>query len=117
MMVAARLLGEFAIGIGGRQADVPRQRIGLLHRESLRLARRWRDLVELDATGEQAALGLAQGLLDDGDRSAALREIDRTSVLRDELGIGLSPEGCNLRAVPLDTPATAAVRPRPEWSL
>jgi DNA-binding SARP family transcriptional activator/pimeloyl-ACP methyl ester carboxylesterase len=102
-------------------ADVPRQRILTLRREALRLARRWSDLVQLDPTDEQAALGLAQRLLDDGDRGAALRQIARIeSVLRDELGIGLSPEAYDLRSVALDTPVSLPVhatpRPAPRYA-
>jgi DNA-binding SARP family transcriptional activator/pimeloyl-ACP methyl ester carboxylesterase len=90
----------------------PRQHCDLLHRELLRLARRWADLVALDPTDEQAALCLAQALLDSGNRSGALREVDRIeTVLRDELGIGLSPEGYDLRVTALDT-AVALPRPR-----
>jgi len=85
-------------------AAQPRQRTDLLRRELLRLARRWPDLLALDPTDEQAALCLAQDLLDRGDRSGALGQIDRIeSVLRDELGIGLSSEGYELRIAALDT--------------
>jgi DNA-binding SARP family transcriptional activator/pimeloyl-ACP methyl ester carboxylesterase len=93
-------------------AAQPRQRTDLLRRELLRLARRWRDLVAMDPTDEQAALGLAQELLDRGDRSGSLAQIDRIeAVLRDELGIGLSSEGYDLRIAALD--AAVALPPAP----
>lgn len=94
-------------------ADTPRQRTDLLRRELLRRARRWPELVAQDPTDEQAALGLAQHLLDSGDRSGALQQIDRIeALLREELGIGLSPEGYDLRIAALDT-AVALPTPRP----
>lgn len=93
-------------------ADAPRQRIDLLRRRLLLLARRWADLVALDPTDEQAALGLAAEQLDRGDRAGALRVIARIErVLREELGIGLSPEGAALRARALDSAAPMPGRP------
>jgi pimeloyl-ACP methyl ester carboxylesterase/DNA-binding SARP family transcriptional activator len=71
----------------------PRQRAAMLHRELLRRAGRWTELVTLDSTDEEAHLGVAQALLAAGDRSGALRQLDvLEQVLRDELGIGPSPE-------------------------
>lgn len=86
----------------------PRQRTALLRRELLRRAGRWAELVKVDPTDEEAHLGVAQALLARGDRAGALRQLDVIEqVLRDELGIGLSPEGFDLRMQALDTPATA----------
>ncbi|MFZ2014372.1 MAG: alpha/beta fold hydrolase [Nocardioides sp.] len=83
----------------------PRQRIELLHRELLRVTHRWSELVALDATDEQACLGLAGQWIADGDRSGALRLLDELErVLREELGIGLSPEAYDLRLKALDAP-------------
>jgi pimeloyl-ACP methyl ester carboxylesterase/DNA-binding SARP family transcriptional activator len=93
----------------------PRQRATLLHRELLRRAGRWADLVTVDPTDEEAHLGVAQRLLSKGDRAGALRQIDVIEqTLRDELGIGLSPEGYDLRIQALDTPVNAPepVQPR-----
>ena len=60
-----------------------------------------RELVAVDSTDEQAHLGVAQALLAGGDRAEALRQLDVLEhVLRDELGIGPSPE-----------PTTCASRP------
>lgn len=85
----------------------PRQRVQLLQRELLRACGRWADLVALDPTDEQAQLGLAQELLAGGDRAGALRRLDELErVLRDELGIGPSPEAYDLRVRALDTPVS-----------
>jgi DNA-binding SARP family transcriptional activator/pimeloyl-ACP methyl ester carboxylesterase len=86
----------------------PRQRIELLRRELLRACGRWAELVALDPTDEQAHVDLAQELLDRGDRAGALRQLDLLEqVLRDELGIGPSPEAYDLRVRAIDTPVTA----------
>jgi len=89
----------------------PRQRAELLHRELLRQAGRWTELVNVDPTDEQAHLGVALAMLTAGDRAGALRQLDTLEqILRDELGIGLSPEAYDLRVQALDTPVDA---PRP----
>jgi pimeloyl-ACP methyl ester carboxylesterase/DNA-binding SARP family transcriptional activator len=89
----------------------PRQRADLLRRELLRACGRWAELAALDPTDEQAHLGVAQRLLDRGDRAGALRRLDLLEqVLRDELGIGLSPEASELRIRALDTPVGAPAR-------
>jgi len=50
-------------------------------------------------------------MLTAGDRAGALRQLDTLEqILRDELGIGLSPEAYDLRVQALDTPVDA---PRP----
>jgi pimeloyl-ACP methyl ester carboxylesterase len=91
----------------------PRQRIQLLHRELLRRAGRWHELVELDPTDEEAHLGVVQTALASGDRGGALRQLDLLEqILRDELGIGPSPEARELRVRALDTPV-AAPAPHP----
>jgi pimeloyl-ACP methyl ester carboxylesterase len=78
----------------------------------LRTCRRWAELVALDPTDEQAHLGLAKEMLASGDRSGALRQLDTLEqVLRNELGIGPSPEAHDLRVRALDTPVAA---PAPE---
>jgi len=89
----------------------PRQRAAMLHRELLRRAGRWAELLTVDSTDEEAHLGVAQDLLAVGDRSGALRQLDvLEQVLRDEMGIGPSPEAYDLRIQALDTPVHA---PRP----
>jgi DNA-binding SARP family transcriptional activator/pimeloyl-ACP methyl ester carboxylesterase len=88
-------------------AAQPRQHLEMLHRELLRRAARWAELVALEPTDEQAQLGLAQSILARGDRTGALRQIDTIEqILRDELGIGLSPEGYELRVRALDSPVS-----------
>jgi pimeloyl-ACP methyl ester carboxylesterase/DNA-binding SARP family transcriptional activator len=90
-----------------------RQRVELLHRELLRRAGRWAELVTVDPTDEQAHLGVARGLLAAGDRAGALRQLDLLEqMLRDELGIGPSPEAHELRARALGTAVTAPGRPQ-----
>lgn len=86
-------------------AAQPRQRLEMLHRELLRRAGRWSELIMLEHTNEEAHLGLAQSMLGRGDRTGALRQIDTIEqILRDDLGIGLSPEGYELRVRALDSP-------------
>ena len=75
-------------------------------------------LAEDDEAAATAALGLAAEQLGSGDRAGALRTVARIErVLREELGIGLSPEGVALRARVLDRaapmPGRAAVVPAP----
>jgi hypothetical protein len=43
----------------------------MLHRELLRRAGRWAELLTVDSTDEEAHLGVAQDLLAVGDRSGA----------------------------------------------
>jgi pimeloyl-ACP methyl ester carboxylesterase/DNA-binding SARP family transcriptional activator len=91
----------------------PRQRTDRLHRDLLRRAGRWTDLVAVDPTDEEAQLGVAQALLCAGDRTGALRQLDvLEQVLRDELGIGPSPEAYDLRVRALDTPVNAPLPAR-----
>jgi len=75
-------------------------------------------LAEDDEAAATAALGLAAEQLGSGDRAGALRTVARIErVLREELGIGLSPEGVALRARVLERtapmPGRAAVVPAP----
>jgi DNA-binding SARP family transcriptional activator/pimeloyl-ACP methyl ester carboxylesterase len=96
----------------GAWAFQPRQRAEVLHRELLRACHRWAELLAVDPTDEQAGLGLAAQMVTDGDRSGALHVLDTLErVLRDELGIGMSPEGYDLRVQALDTPVAL---PQPE---
>ncbi|MET0740080.1 MAG: alpha/beta fold hydrolase [Candidatus Nanopelagicales bacterium] len=93
-----------------------RQRLGVLRRELLRRAGRWSELLELDPTDEQAHLGVAQAMLFVGDRVGALRQVDvLEQILRDELGIGLSPEAYDMRVAALDTQVAVpvAIEPAP----
>jgi DNA-binding SARP family transcriptional activator/pimeloyl-ACP methyl ester carboxylesterase len=88
-------------------AAQPRRHLEILYRELLRRAGRWRELAALEHTDEEAHLGLAQSMLARGDRAGALRQLDTIEqILRDELGIGLSPEGYDLRLQALDSPVS-----------
>lgn len=96
-------------------AAQPRRRLEMLHRELLRRAGRWSELIALEPTDEEAHLGLAQSMLARGDRVGALRQIDAIEqILRDELGIGLSPEGYDLRIRALDSPVSVPPAPAGE---
>jgi pimeloyl-ACP methyl ester carboxylesterase/DNA-binding SARP family transcriptional activator len=97
-----------------------RLRLEAVHRQLLRWAGHWAQLVALDPRDEEAHLGLARSLLAHGDRAGALHQIDAIErILDEELGIGLSPEGIDLRIEALDTPVgvpapapAGPVRPR-----
>ena len=96
-------------------AAQPRRRLEAVHRELLRRAGRWPELVRLDRTDEEAHLGVARSMLARGDRAGALQQIGEIErILEDELGIGLSPEGFALRVEALDSPVgvPAAAAPR-----
>lgn len=88
------------------------RRLEAVHRQLLRWAARWEDLVLLDPRDEEAHLGLARSMLARGDRAGALRQIDQIErILTSELGIGLSPEGLDLRIEALDTPVGVPASP------
>jgi DNA-binding SARP family transcriptional activator/pimeloyl-ACP methyl ester carboxylesterase len=78
-------------------AFVARERFALQHRELLRAAERWDELVALDPTDERAQLAVMQRLLDAGDTVAVRRRFEALErVLHEELGIGPSPEAIAL---------------------
>ncbi|HEX6516550.1 MAG TPA: alpha/beta fold hydrolase [Nocardioidaceae bacterium] len=79
-------------------AAEPRERLSLLRERLLRQAGRWRRLLELDPTDEEAHLQLMHDLVAGGDVRGALRQfelMDRT--LRRELGAEPGPEAVRLR--------------------
>lgn len=89
-----------------------RQRLEAVHRQLLRCAGRWAELVTLDPRDEEANLGLARSMLARGDRAGALHQIDAVErILEAELGIGLSPEALDLRIEALDTPVSVPAPP------
>jgi pimeloyl-ACP methyl ester carboxylesterase/DNA-binding SARP family transcriptional activator len=91
-----------------------RNRLEAVHRQLLRWAGRWAELVSLDPRDEEANLGLARSMLARGDRAGALRQIDAIErILEDDLGIGLSPEALDLRIEALDTPVVAPPLTKP----
>lgn len=64
----------------------------------LRAARRWRTLVELDPTDEDAHVALMRDAIEQGDRTAALRRYDQlVEILRNELGVDPGSEATALR--------------------
>ena len=92
----------------------PRQRAELLHRELLRRAGRWAELLMVGPDRRAGPPGGRSGLLAAGDRAGALRQLNLLEqTLKDELGIGPSPEADHLRAQVLGTPVTAAIPAQP----
>lgn len=80
-------------------AEEFRGRLRLLHLEVLRVAQRWETLAALDPADEQASVALARRWAEAGDRPAALRQFERLErSLRQELGVGLSPEAARFHA-------------------
>jgi DNA-binding SARP family transcriptional activator/pimeloyl-ACP methyl ester carboxylesterase len=74
-------------------AFVARERVALRHRELLRAAERWDDLVALDPTDEVAQVAIMHRLLDGGDHAAVRRRFEALErALHEELGIGPSRE-------------------------
>jgi DNA-binding SARP family transcriptional activator len=89
--------------------EQPRAELAALHRELLRQAGDWHQLVAADPTDEQAHVALARSHAERGDRSAALRQLDELeSATRAELGIGLSATAVALRAHLVATRTDAA---------
>jgi len=80
-------------------AQDARERHARARQQLLRQAQRWEELLELDPASEDAHLALMRRLVQQGDRSAALRQFERMDrALRDELGVRPSPAAVRLRA-------------------
>jgi DNA-binding SARP family transcriptional activator len=76
-----------------RRADALRLRyLQLLH-----LARRWNDIVELDPADERAHLALTQHHIQQGNRQAALRQLERLESALSDLGLALSADAAQAR--------------------
>ena len=76
-----------------------RDTVDVLHRDLLRLAGRWSELVREDPTDEAAHVALARELAARGDVRAAERQLERMEqALRRELGTVPSAEALRLRA-------------------
>jgi pimeloyl-ACP methyl ester carboxylesterase/DNA-binding SARP family transcriptional activator len=89
----------------------PRQRVQLRHRDLLRRAQRWVELVALDPTDEEAHVGIMRELLDGGDRAGVRRQFDLLErTLRDELAIGPSTEAEELRQRAMEGRAPSSPR-------
>ena len=68
--------------------ETPRERLSALHRELLRLAGRWEQLVAVDPADEDAHVALIRRSLEEGDRPGALRQYERLErALAAELGL------------------------------
>lgn len=92
-------------------ADAPRNHLADLHRQVLRLAERWEELVVLDPGDEHAHLELMRRHLMAGDRHAALRQFERLDrALRHELGVAPSDEAMRLRVRALAEEPAVPVR-------
>ena len=93
---------------------VARDALVVLHRDLLRLAGRWADLVREDPTDEEAHLALAREYAGRGDVRAALRQLERMEqALRRELGTVPSHEAHRLRAELASRRRRCRRRPRP----
>ncbi|WP_162529660.1 ATP-binding protein [Nocardioides caldifontis] len=69
--------------------EEPRAQVETVHRELLRVAERWEELVELDPADEEAQLAVARRHIDRGDPRAALRQLERLErAMSRELGAG-----------------------------
>jgi DNA-binding SARP family transcriptional activator/pimeloyl-ACP methyl ester carboxylesterase len=78
-------------------ALLPRQRLQRRHRDLLRRAGRWVELVEVDPTDEEAHVAIMREALAVGDRAGARRQFEVLErMLHDELGIGPSSEALAL---------------------
>jgi pimeloyl-ACP methyl ester carboxylesterase/DNA-binding SARP family transcriptional activator len=76
-----------------------RDRLAALRHQLLRQAGRWRELVELDVTDEEAHVAIMRDLAGAGDRRGALRQYDRLDrAVQRELGTTPGPEATALRA-------------------
>jgi DNA-binding SARP family transcriptional activator/tetratricopeptide (TPR) repeat protein len=96
-----------------------RDTVEVLHRDLLRLAGRWSELVREDPTDEAAHVALARELVQRGDVRAAERQLERMEQsLRRELGTVPSAEARRLREeIAGRTGATTAAPPEPSVRL
>jgi len=93
--------------------EAPRDRFRQLHHEMLRRAGRWSDLARAEPSDEEASLAVARQLAESGDRSGALRQLERLErALRSGLGVTPGPAAVKLRAELLGLESSHS-RPRP----
>ena len=93
--------------------EAPRDRFRQLHHEMLRRAGRWSDLARAEPSDEEASLAVARQLAESGDRSGALRQLERLErALRSGLGVTPGPASVKLRAELLGLESSHS-RPRP----
>jgi len=85
--------------------EEPRERLRLRYVELLRALGRWDQVLAADPVDEQAHLHLVREHMRRGDRSTALRQLDRLeTVLQRELGTGMSMVAAALREEALAMP-------------
>jgi predicted ATPase/DNA-binding SARP family transcriptional activator len=83
----------------------PREQLRLRYVELLRALGRWDQLLAADPVDEEAHLHLVREHARQGERSAALRQLDRMeTVLQEELGAGMSAAAAALREEVLAMP-------------
>lgn len=94
-------------------ASGPRQRLQVLHRDLLRQAGRFEQLVAIDPTDEEAHVAIMRARLDTGDRAGARRQYDLLArTLEAELGVEPGPQARALRDQALEGGGTAEPAPR-----
>jgi DNA-binding SARP family transcriptional activator/pimeloyl-ACP methyl ester carboxylesterase len=92
--------------------DSRRAHLAHVHRQLLRAAGRWSELVLVDPTDEAAHVAMMRLHLERGDRAAALAQYDRLAeVLDAELGVEPGAEAVEVRVA---AQTSAASRPEPE---
>jgi DNA-binding SARP family transcriptional activator/pimeloyl-ACP methyl ester carboxylesterase len=92
-------------------AFLPRQRLQWRHRDLLRRAGRWVELVGLDPTEEEAHVAIMRQALAAGDRAGARQQFELLErILHEELGIGPSAEALALREQAIDAPPAGPFR-------
>jgi DNA-binding SARP family transcriptional activator/pimeloyl-ACP methyl ester carboxylesterase len=88
-----------------RWTEERRQHVAHLHRQLLRAAGRWSELLADDPTDEAAHTALIRGHVARRDRAAALAQYDRLAAILDaELGVRPGPDADAARAAALDLP-------------
>ena len=95
-------------------ASVPRQRLQVLHRDLLRRAGRYEQVVAIDPTDEEAHVAIMRARVDAGDRAGALRQYDLLARTLDaEFGFEPGAEARAVREQALDrrAPALGAAAP------
>jgi pimeloyl-ACP methyl ester carboxylesterase/DNA-binding SARP family transcriptional activator len=98
-------------------AFLPRQRLQWRHRDLLRRAGRWVELVGIDPTDEEAHVAVMRQALAVGDRAGARRQFGLLErILHEELGIGPSAEALALRNQATDAPVTGGEVGDPRYS-
>jgi DNA-binding SARP family transcriptional activator/pimeloyl-ACP methyl ester carboxylesterase len=85
--------------------DERRQHLAHLHRQLLRAAGRWSELLAADPTDEAAHVALIAAHVGRRDRAAALAQFDRLAAILDtELGVRPGPDAVGARAAALALP-------------